>query len=390
MEKKESKLTKKAGKESTAAKKVAAEKKAEKKTGTARKAVNMKKVVVEKELAVEKPSTKKSASKMKKVSKKDGVEVSIVIPVFNEQENMDALSSRVLNTMDDYGHSYEVIFVDDGSSDKTPEMLRDLFKNRSDVIRVISFNGNYGQYVAILAGFEHVRGEVIVTLDADLQNLPEEIPDLLEKMKEGYDLVGGYRKKRHDNWFRTYASKAVNWFRAKTTGIHMRDHGCMLRAYKRYIIDEVVKTRETSTFITALAQKFAGNPIDFPVTHQERKAGDSKYDLHKLIRITFDLMTGFSLAPLQAFTMVGMTISFASLIYFFVEVFKKVVGHHHGFGLHFAFVFLLLSVIILGIGLLGEYLGRAYFAVCDHPRFVIREILEKKSEDSEKKSSKSK
>lgn len=350
----------------------------EKKEKTKTKKVATKKNMIEKKLVAKKTPTKK----------KDEVEVSIVIPVFNEQENMEALSTRVLGTMDDYGHRYELIFVDDGSSDKTPQMLRDLFKKRSDVVRVISFNGNYGQYVAILAGFEHVRGEVVVTLDADLQNLPEEIPDLLEKMKEGYDLVGGYRKKRHDNWFRTYASKTVNWFRAKTTGIHMRDHGCMLRAYKRYIIDEVVKTRETSTFITALAQKFAGNPVDFPVTHQERKAGDSKYNLYKLIRITFDLMTGFSLAPLQAFTMVGMTISFASLIYFFVEVFKKVVGHHHGFGLHFAFVFLLLSVIILGIGLLGEYLGRAYFAVCAHPRFVIREILEKKK--TEKTNSKTK
>ncbi len=346
----------------------------------------MEKAKSTKKIATKKTATtKKTVTKLTRNSSKYEVEVSVVIPVFNEQENIETLSSRVLKTMDDYGSSYELIFVDDGSSDNTAEMLRDLFKKRSDVIRVISFNGNYGQYIAILAGFEHVRGETVVTLDADLQNLPEEIPDLLEKMKEGYDLVGGYRKKRHDNWFRTYASKTVNWFRAKTTGINMRDHGCMLRAYKRYIIDEVVKTRETSTFITALAQKFAGNPIDFPVTHQERKAGDSKYNLYKLIRITFDLMTGFSLAPLQAFTMVGMTISFTSLIYFFVEVFKKVVGHHHGFGLHFAFVFLLLSVIILGIGLLGEYLGRAYFAVCDHPRFVIREILEKKNSKAKSK-----
>ena len=187
-------------------------------------------------------STKSASTNLLKNSSKYEVEISIVIPVFNEQENMEALSSRVLKTMDDYGYSYELIFVDDGSSDNTPQMLKDLFNKRSDVIRVISFNGNYGQYVAILAGFEHVRGETIVTLDADLQNLPEEIPDLLEKMKEGYDLVGGYRKKRHDNWFRTYASKTVNWFRAKTTGINMRDHGCMLRAYKRYIIDEVVQT----------------------------------------------------------------------------------------------------------------------------------------------------
>jgi undecaprenyl-phosphate 4-deoxy-4-formamido-L-arabinose transferase len=152
----------------------------------------------------------------------------------------------------------------------------------------------------------------------------------------------------------------------------------MLRAYRKYIIDEVVKTRETSTFITALAQKFAGNPIDIPVSHQERSAGDSKYSLYKLIRITFDLLTGFSLLPLQLFTMFGMIISSASGIYFLVELFKKVISHHHGYGLHFAFVFLLLSVIILGIGLLGEYLGRAYFAVCEHPSFVIRNILEKK------------
>lgn len=310
------------------------------------------------------------------------VDISIVIPVFNEEENLETLFKRVTSTMDKYvaqkQKTYEFIIVDDGSSDKTPSMLCDLFDKRSDIMRIITFNGNYGQYVAILAGFENVRGDVIVTLDADLQNMPEEIPMLLDKIDEGYDLVGGYRKERHDNIFRTYASKLINCIRRKITGIEMRDHGCMLRAYKRLIIDQVVKTRETSTFITALAQKFAGNPIDIGVTHEERQAGGSKYNLYKLIRITFDLMTGFSLVPLQIFTMFGMAISSASFIYFLVELFKKVVGGHHGYGLHFAFVFLLLSLIIVGIGLLGEYLGRAYFAVCDHPKFVIRDIREKK------------
>lgn len=305
-------------------------------------------------------------------------EISVVIPLFNEQENIDNLCNRLLKTMDSINRSYEVIFVDDGSSDRTPFLLMDWFNKRPDVIRVVTFNGNYGQYVAILAGFEHVRGDTIVTLDADLQNLPEEIPVLLKKMEEGYDLVGGYRAQRHDNWFRTYASKVINFIRYKATGIKMKDHGCMLRAYKRHIIEGVVKTRETSTFITALAQKFAWNPVDIPVSHEERSAGSSKYSLYKLIRITFDLLTGFSLIPLQIFTMFGMVISSASLFYFFVEVFKKVVTHHHGYGLHFAFVFLLLSVIILGIGLLGEYLGRAYFAICEHPSFVIRSILERK------------
>lgn len=311
-------------------------------------------------------------------------EISVVIPIFNEQENIDNLCSRLLKTMDSIKRSYEVIFVDDGSSDCSSSMLRSWFEKRSDVIRVITFNGNYGQYVAILAGFEYVRGETIVTLDADLQNLPEEIPILLKKMEEGYDLVGGYRAQRHDNFFRTYASKIVNFIRYRATGIKMVDHGCMLRAYKRHIIDEVVKTRETSTFITALAQKFAWNAVDIPVSHEERSAGSSKYSLYKLIRITFDLLTGFSLIPLQIFTMLGMIISSASFVYFLVEVFKKIVTHHHGYGLHFAFVFLLLSVIILGIGLLGEYLGRAYFAICEHPSFVIRDISEKKQKKEEK------
>lgn len=323
-------------------------------------------------------AVKSNVSRNKSNKIKGNPDVSIVIPIYNEQENIDNLCDRLLQTMDSTKKKYEIIFVDDGSIDKSPEILKSWFETRPEVIRVITFNGNYGQYVAILAGFENVRGDIVVTLDADLQNLPEEIPMLLNKMEEGYDLVGGYRSKRHDNFFRTYASKIINYIRRRATGIKMRDHGCMLRAYKRYIVDEVAKTRETSTFITALAQKFAGNPVDIAVTHEERNAGNSKYSLYKLIRITFDLLTGFSLLPLQMFTMFGMIISSASGVYFFVELFKKVISHHHGYGLHFAFVFLLLSVIILGIGLLGEYLGRAYFAVCEHPRFIIRDILEKK------------
>ncbi|MDR2795063.1 MAG: glycosyltransferase [Holosporaceae bacterium] len=320
---------------------------------------------------------------MQKKNSPASLEVSVVIPVFNEQENVKNLCSRLLKTMDATKKTYEIIFVDDGSYDETSSLLKEIFEKRSDVVRIITFNGNYGQYVAILAGFEHVRGEIVVTLDADLQNLPEEIPHLLGKMSEGYDLVGGYRANRKDSFFRTYASKIINYIRRKATGIKMEDHGCMLRAYRRYIIDEVVKTRETSTFITALAQKFAGNPIDIPVSHEERSAGDSKYNLYKLIRITFDLLTGFSLLPLQIFTMFGMAISSTSAVYFLVEVYKKICGHH-GYGLHFAFVFLLLSVIILGIGLLGEYLGRAYFAVCEHPSFVIRDILEKEIKNKNK------
>ena len=182
-------------------------------------------------------------------------------------------------------------------------------------VRVIDFNGNFGQHMAIMAAFERVRGEVIVTLDADLQNPPEEIPKLLAAIEAGHDVVGGYRKNRQDTFFRKYASRIINGIRAKITNIRMKDQGCMLRAYRRNIVESIVASDETSTFIPALAYSYAANPAEVEVEHAARAAGESKYRLYDLIRLNFDLMTGFSVVPLQVFTLFGMVVSVLSLLF---------------------------------------------------------------------------
>ena len=230
-------------------------------------------------------------------------------PVYNEEAGLPALFARLYPALDALGTPYEVIFVNDGSRDRSAALLRDQFAARPDVTRVILFNANYGQHLAIIAGFERVRGERVVTLDADLQNPPEEIGKLLAAMDAGADYVGGVRRKREDAWWRRTASRLMNRLRERITRIRMTDQGCMLRAYSRDIVDAIVAAREVSTFIPALAYTFAHNPTEVEVAHEERAAGESKYSLYQLIRLNFDLVTGFSLVPLQLFSVVGMIVA---------------------------------------------------------------------------------
>src|SRR4029079_3172547 len=175
--------------------------------------------------------------------------LSVVIPVYNEEAGLAALFARLYPALDGMRLPYEIIFVHDGSHDRSAAILRQQFEQRPDVTRVVLFNANYGQHLAIMAGFQHSRGQRIVTLDADLQNPPEEIGRLLAKMDEGYDYVGGVRSERHDNAFRRFGSRAVNAMRARITRIHMTDQGCMLRAYSRGIVEAINACREVSTFI---------------------------------------------------------------------------------------------------------------------------------------------
>ena len=233
-------------------------------------------------------------------------DISVVIPVYNEEPNLPLLFSRLNPVLDGLGRPFEVIYTNDGSADRSLELLKAQFAARPGVTRVIDFNANYGQHMAIMAAFERVRGQVIVTLDADLQNPPEEIPKLLALIDAGHDYVGGFRINRKDSLFRTVASRVINGVRRSTTSIEMTDQGCMLRAYKRPIIDAIVRSGANNTFIPALAYSFSGNPTEVGVKHEERHAGVSNYSLYKLIRLNFDLITGFSLAPLQAFTMLAM------------------------------------------------------------------------------------
>jgi undecaprenyl-phosphate 4-deoxy-4-formamido-L-arabinose transferase len=307
-------------------------------------------------------------------------EVSIVIPVFNEAAGLDALFARLYAALDALGASYEAIFVDDGSTDRSVEMLRRQFAKRPEVTRVIILNGNFGQHLAIMSAFEKCRGRRVVTLDADLQNPPEDIGRLLAKMDEGYDYVGSIRRQRQDTAFRRYASRLTNGLRERITSIRMTDQGCMLRAYSRDIVDAINQCREANTFVPALAYTFARKPVEIEVGHEERHAGESKYSLYKLIRLNFDLVTGFSAFPLQLFSFTGIVISLLSLAFVvFLGIRRLVVGPEaEGVFTLFGIAFFLIGVTLFGIGLLGEYIGRIYEQVRHRPRYFIHEVLEKK------------
>lgn len=304
--------------------------------------------------------------------------LSVVIPVYNEQDNLETLYQRLTATLDKVGKPYEIIFTNDGSRDNSTAILNDLHSRRPDQIRVIHFNGNFGQHMAIIAGFERVHGEVVVTLDADLQNPPEEILKLLAAIDAGYDVVGGARLNRQDSLFRRYASKLNNYIRLKITGIRMNDQGSMLRAYRRNIVDLMAKSGESSMFIPALAFKLASNPTEVEVAHDTRFAGESKYSIYKLMRLNFDLMTGFSLVPLQAFTFFGMVVSLLSAVFVVYMFIRRLVVGPEAEGLFtlFAILFFLVGTMLMGLGIVGEYIGRIYQEVRKRPRFVIREILE--------------
>jgi undecaprenyl-phosphate 4-deoxy-4-formamido-L-arabinose transferase len=308
--------------------------------------------------------------------------LSVVIPVYNEQENLDALFSRLTAVMDRIGKSFEIIFTNDGSRDRSGAMLKEFHERRPENVRVIDFNGNFGQHMAIMAAFERVRGDVVVTLDADLQNPPEEIPKLLTAIEAGHDVVGGFRKNRQDTLFRRYSSKIINGIRARITNIRMRDQGCMLRAYRKNIIDSIVASGETSTFIPALAYSFAANPTEVEVEHAPRVAGESKYRLYDLVRLNFDLMTGFSVVPLQVFTVFGIVISVLSLLFVVFLIIRRLVVGPEAEGVFtlFAILYFLVGIAIMGLGIIGEYVGRIYKEVRRRPRFVIRSIFEEINE----------
>jgi undecaprenyl-phosphate 4-deoxy-4-formamido-L-arabinose transferase len=305
-------------------------------------------------------------------------EVSVVIPVYNEEAGLANLFARLYPAMDALGLAYEVIFVNDGSRDNSVSILAEQYRKRPDVTRVVLFNGNYGQHMAILAGFEQTRGQIVITLDADLQNPPEEIHKLIAKMREGYDYVGSIRRKRQDSAWRTVASKAMNRLRERITNIHITDQGNMLRAYGRNVIDLVNQCGEVNTFVPALAYKFARKPTEIVVEHEERAAGESKYSLYSLIRLNFDLMTGFSLVPLQMFSLLGMTLSLLSALLVIVLIFRRFLlgAEAEGVFTLFAIAFFFMGVILFGIGLVGEYVGRIYQQVRARPRYVVATILQ--------------
>ena len=310
-------------------------------------------------------------------------QLSIVIPVYNEQEGLQALFDRLYPAMDQLQAKlnlrYEIIFVNDGSKDRSAGMLAAQFDLRPDTTRVVLFQNNFGQHMAIMAGFEYARGESIITLDADLQNPPEEIALLAAKLIKGHDYVGTIRSNRQDSWFRKTASRAMNHLRQRITRITMTDQGCMLRGYSRRIVNLVRQCNESNTFIPALAYTFAANPTEIEVKHEERFAGESKYSLYQLIRLNFDLVTGFSVMPLQLFSIFGMLLALGSGTLFALLLVRRFVlgSEVEGVFTLFALTFFLIGVMLFGLGLLGEYIGRIYQQVRERPRYVVQTVLER-------------
>jgi undecaprenyl-phosphate 4-deoxy-4-formamido-L-arabinose transferase len=299
--------------------------------------------------------------------------ISIVLPVYNEEGNLRSLFARLYPVMQKLGKPFEIIFTDDGSRDRSLTILKELAAAAPEV-RVIEFNGNFGQHMAILAAFEKSAGEIVITLDADLQNPPEEIPKLVAEMEKGHDVVGSIRQKRRDTLFRRTASRLVNIVTRKMTGMQMSDYGCMMRAYHRNVIDNINCCREMTTFIPALAQTFAANPCEVEIAHAERTEGESKYSLYRLVRLNFDLMTGFSVVPLQLFAFFGIVTALFSLAFaIFLLIRRFIVGAEvEGVFTLFAILFFFIGITIFGIGIVGEYVGRVYQEVRKRPRYVIR------------------
>jgi undecaprenyl-phosphate 4-deoxy-4-formamido-L-arabinose transferase len=307
-------------------------------------------------------------------------ELTVVIPVYNEEEVLPALFTRLYPALDALGRSYEIVFVNDGSRDRSAALLRNQFELRPDVTRVVLFSSNFGQHRAILAGFAHSRGRYVITLDADLQNPPEEIGRLLVELDAGHDYVGTIRIERQDLAWRRYASRLMNVIRERTTQVKITDQGSMFRGYGRTVVDAVNQCSEYNTFVPALAYTFSMNPTEVHVAHEERGAGKSKYSLFSLMRLNFDLMTGFSTAPMRLFSGTGIVIALLSVVfvlYLLVRRFIIVGPEAEGVFSLFAIAFFLLGVALFGVGLLGEYVGRIYDEVRHRPRYIVGTVLER-------------
>ncbi len=313
-----------------------------------------------------------------KAAHTDVATLSVVAPIYNEAVNLPALWERLSAVLRKLDRDWEVIFVDDGSTDGSLNFLRELAR-REPRVKVVELARNFGQHSAILAGFRESRGEIVITLDADLQNPPEEIPRLLEAIDQGNDVVGGWRTERHDKFYRRWASRLHNKITSLIVGVPMHDYGCMLRAYRRHIVDTVVKCDEKAAFIPALAASFAKHVAEIPVAHDQRAAGESKYNFRGLAKLSLNLITGFSLAPIQLVSMIGLAIFVVDTAFAgFLAIHRILYGPQQEGAVWtlFAVLFFFIGFLFLALGLIGEYVGRIYQEVRHRPTYIVRTVYQ--------------
>lgn len=318
------------------------------------------------------------------------IQFSIVVPFFNEQENIPPLYMKLTEVMDGIGEPYELIFVDDGSKDNTFKVLSDIYEHDRRV-NIVRLRRNFGQTAALKAGFDFARGEVIISMDGDLQHDPEEIPRFVEKMEEGYDLVSGWRYQRKDAWLtRQLPSRIANWMMAKLSGIELHDFGTTFKAYRREIIQEIQLYGELHRFIPALASSSGAKIAEVPIENLQRKTGRSNYGIGRTIRVFLDLLIvkfllDYSTRPLQFFGVLGMTgTSFGMIIAVYLGIDKLI--HHtdtiaeHGPLMLLAVVLFLSGVQLLSLGLLGEITSRTYYESQNKPIYALREVKSHRKE----------
>jgi undecaprenyl-phosphate 4-deoxy-4-formamido-L-arabinose transferase len=312
--------------------------------------------------------------------------VSIVIPVYNEEQSLPELLRRTEAACAQLHHEFEIVLVDDGSRDDSAQILQDAAEREGSSIVAVILNRNYGQHAAIMAGFEQCKGDVVITLDADLQNPPEEIPRLVAQAELGYDVVGTVRNNRQDSAWRRWPSRLINLAVQRSTGVAMSDYGCMLRAYRRTIVDAMLACRERSTFIPILANSFARHTTEVLVPHAEREHGDSKYSPMRLINLMFDLITCMTTTPLRLLSILGFSMAFLGVLFAVLLIGLRLifgaVWAGQGTFVLFAVLFVFTGGQFIGMGLLGEYLGRMYNDVRARPRFFIEKVLRSPSATS--------
>ncbi|MDC6378776.1 undecaprenyl-phosphate 4-deoxy-4-formamido-L-arabinose transferase [Pseudomonas graminis] len=305
--------------------------------------------------------------------------VSVVIPVYNEAQSLPELLRRTEAACALLNRAHEIVMVDDGSRDDSAELLQQAAERPGSHVVAVILNRNYGQHAAIMAGFEQCKGDVVITLDADLQNPPEEIPRLVRLAEQGYDVVGTVRNHRQDSAWRRWPSKLINLAVQRSTGVAMNDYGCMLRAYRRTIVDAMLACRERSTFIPILANSFARHTTEILVEHAEREHGDSKYSPMRLINLMFDLITCMTTTPLRLLSIVGFGMALLGVLFALALVALRLIfgapWAGHGTFVLFAVLFVFTGGQFIGMGLLGEYLGRMYSDVRARPRFFIEKVV---------------
>lgn len=303
-------------------------------------------------------------------------DISVVVPVFNEEPNLRELHRRVTQTLDALGRPFEIVAVDDGSSDGSVEVLKTL-RAEDPRLRIVRLARNFGQSPALYAGFAHVRGRIVVMLDADLQNPPEEMPKLIAKIDEGYDFVSGWRTGRKDTFLRTLPSRLINFLVKRTTRAEMRDVGCSLKAFRREVTDLLIRFTHHSRYLPVDVAWLGVRSAEVPVDHVERAAGDSKYGIRKLVRTGFDLVTSVTAAPLQFFGALGWLFAGIGFLMALRVLYVRIVhGDQTMLETVTALNFILSGVTLIAVGLMCEYISRIYIEVQNRPYYIVKEIIE--------------